>query len=162
MMDKVKEHNRLDKMIARTKELQKEIDHRHEVEEKVFELFSEGKFEEGDALLATLDDDKAREFMEEERQEAFSHKNVEITKRYIGVKKTEDYADVISNDEVKAIEKAVQEEPAPLETPNYFVIPDNDSQTITIMPDIREAVLKLDKTNALILASIIHEQVVGF
>lgn len=34
-MDKVKEHNRLDKMIARTKELQKEIDHRHEVEEKV-------------------------------------------------------------------------------------------------------------------------------
>lgn len=64
-MDKVKEHNRLDKMIARTKELQKEIDHRHEVEEKVFELFSEGKFEEGDALLATLDDDKARELMEE-------------------------------------------------------------------------------------------------
>ena len=58
-MDKAKEHNRLDKMIARTKELQKEIDHRHEVEEKVFELFSEGKFEEGDALLATLDDDRA-------------------------------------------------------------------------------------------------------
>ena len=110
-MDKAKEHNRLDKMIARTKELQKEIDHRHEVEEKVFELFSEGKFEEGDALLATLDDDKARALMEEERQEAFSHKNVEITKRYIGVKKTEDYADVISNDEMKAIEKAVQEEP---------------------------------------------------
>lgn len=46
------------------------------------------------------------------------------------------YVDVISNDEVKAIEKAVQEEPVPLETPNYFVIPDNDSQTITIMPDI--------------------------
>lgn len=64
-MDKAKEHNRLDKMIARTKELQKEIDHRHEVEEKVFELFSEGKFEEGDALLATLDDDRARELMEE-------------------------------------------------------------------------------------------------
>lgn len=78
------------------------------------------------------------------------------------MKKTEDYADVISNDEVKAIEKAVQEEPAPLETPNYFVIPDNDSQTITIMPDIEGAVLKLDKTNALILASIIQEQVVGF
>ena len=150
-MDKAKEHNRLDKMIARTKELQKEIDHRHEVEEKVFELFSEGRFEEGDALLATLDDDKARALMEEEWQDAFSHKNVEITKRYIGVKKTEDYADVISNDEVKVIEKAVQEEPAPLETPNYFVI-----------PDIEGAVLKLDKTNALILASIIHEQIVGF
>lgn len=158
-MDKAKEHNRLDKMIARTKELQKEIDHRHEVEEKVFKLFSEGKFEEGDDLLATLDDDKARALMEEEWQEAFSHKNVEITKRYIGVKKTEDYADVISNDEVKVIEKAVQEEPAPLETSDYFLIPDNDSQTITIMPDIEGAVLKLDKTNALILASIIQYHV---
>ena len=64
VMDKVKEHNRLDKMIARTKELQKEIDHRHEVEEKVFKLFSEGKFEEGDALLATLDDKKVMELAE--------------------------------------------------------------------------------------------------
>ena len=78
MMDKVKEHNRLDKMIARTKELQKEIDHRHEVEEKVFELFSEGKFEEGDDLLATLDDDRARELMEEETEHEFS-KNDEQT-----------------------------------------------------------------------------------
>ena len=60
-MDKVKEHNRLDKMIARTKKLQEEIDHRHEVEEKVFKLFSEGKFEEGDALLDTLDDKKAQD-----------------------------------------------------------------------------------------------------
>ena len=73
-----------------------------------------------------------------------------------------EYVDAISNDEVKSIEKAVQEETVSLETPNYFVIPDNDSQTITIMPDIKGAVLKLDKTNALILASIIHEQVVGF
>ena len=63
-MDKVKEHNRLDKMIARTKELQKEIDHRQEVEEKVFKLFSEGKFEEGDALLDTLDDKKVMELAE--------------------------------------------------------------------------------------------------
>ena len=70
-----------------------------------------------------------------------------------------EYADFISDDEIKAIEKAVQEEPAPLETPNYFVIPDNDSQTITIMPDIRGAVLKLDKANALILASIIQYHV---
>ena len=72
------------------------------------------------------------------------------------------YIDIISNDEVKAIEKSVQQEPAPLETSDYFLIPDNDSQTITIMPDVREAVLKLDKTNALILAWIIQEQVVGF
>ena len=67
-MDKVKEHNRLDKMIARTKELQKEIDHRQEVEEKVFRLFSEGKFEEGKALLDTLDDGKVRELMEDNKQ----------------------------------------------------------------------------------------------
>lgn len=64
VMDKVKEHNRLDKMIARTKELQKEIDHRQEVEEKVFRLFSEGKFEEGKALLDTLDDGKVMELAE--------------------------------------------------------------------------------------------------
>lgn len=63
-MDKVKEHNRLDKMIARTKELQKEIDHRQEVEEKVFKLFSDGKFEEGDALLDTLDDKQVMELAE--------------------------------------------------------------------------------------------------
>ena len=73
-----------------------------------------------------------------------------------------EYVYVISNDEVKDIEKAVQEEPAPLETQNYFIIPDNDSQIITIMPDIEGAVLKLDKTNALILASIIQEQIAGF
>ena len=143
--------------------LQAELEHRTAVEKLAEKMIIDGKFEEAKELLATLDDDKARELMEAgEQQEIFSHKNVEVTKRYIGVKKTEDYADVISNDEVKAIEKAVQEEPAPLETPNYFVIPDNDSQTITIMPDIEGAVLKLDKTNALILASIIQEQVVGF
>ena len=143
--------------------LQAELDRRTAVEKLAEKMIIDGKFEEAKELLATLDDDKARELMEAgEQQEIFSHKNVEVTKRYIGVKKTEDYADVISNDEVKAIEKAVQEEPAPLETPNYFVIPDNDSQTITIMPDIEGAVLKLDKTNALILASIIQEQVVGF
>lgn len=31
------------------------------------------------------------------------------------------YVDVISNDEVKAIEKAVQEEPVPLETPGILL-----------------------------------------
>lgn len=50
-MNKAKELDRLDKKIARTKELQKELDHRKEVEDKVFRLFSEGKFEEGKALL---------------------------------------------------------------------------------------------------------------
>lgn len=63
-MDKVKEHNRLDKMIARIKEFQKEIDHRYEVEKKVFKLFSEGKFEEGNDLLDTLDDKTVMELAE--------------------------------------------------------------------------------------------------
>ena len=57
-MNKAKELDRLDKKIARTKELQKELDHRKEVEDKVFALFAEGKFEEGKALLGTLDDEK--------------------------------------------------------------------------------------------------------
>lgn len=153
----------MDKKVKEITELQKELDRRTAVEKLAEKMIIDGKFEEAKELLDTLDDDKARELMEAgEQQEIFSHKNVEVTKRYIGVKKTEDYADVISNDEVKAIEKAVQEEPAPLETSDYFLIPDNDSQTITIMPDIEGAVLKLDKTNALILASIIQEQVVGF
>ena len=63
-MDKAKELDRLDKKMARTKELQKELDHRTEVEEKVFKLFSEGKFEEGKALLDTLDDEKVMELAE--------------------------------------------------------------------------------------------------
>ena len=142
----------MDKKVENIKALQAELDRRTAVEKLAEKMIIDGKFEEAKELLDTLDDDRARELMEEEKlQEVFSHKNVEVTKRYIGVKKTEDYADVISNDEVKAIEKAVQEEPAPLETSDYFLIPDNDSQTITIMPDIEGAVLKLDKTNALIL-----------
>lgn len=153
----------MDKKVENIKALQAELDRRTAVEKLAEKMIIDGKFEEAKELLDTLDDDRARELMEEEKlQEVFSHKNVEVTKRYIGVKKTEDYADVISNDEVKAIEKAVQEEPAPLETSDYFLIPDNDSQTITIMPDIEGAVIKLDKENALILASIIQEQVVGF
>ena len=63
-MNKAKELDRLDKKIARTKELQKELDHRKEVEDKVFRLFSEGKFEEGKALLDTLDDEKVMELAE--------------------------------------------------------------------------------------------------
>ena len=63
-MDKAKELDRIDKKMARTKELQKVLDHRTEVEEKVFKLFSEGKFEEGKALLDTLDDEKVMELAE--------------------------------------------------------------------------------------------------
>lgn len=63
-MNKAKELDRLDKKIARIKELQEELDHRKEVEDKVFRLFSEGKFEEGKALLDTLDDEKVMELAE--------------------------------------------------------------------------------------------------
>ncbi|MFR2009970.1 MAG: hypothetical protein ACLS49_00425 [Christensenellales bacterium] len=97
--------------------------------------------------------------MSDSIEDIFSHKNVEVTKKYIGVKESENYADIISNDEIKAIEKAVQEEPAPLETSDYFLIPDNVGRTITIMSDIEGAVIKLDKENALILASIIQYHV---
>ena len=61
---KKKELERLDRKISRIKELQKELDHRKEIEEKVFKLFSEGKFEEGDDLLATLDDKNVMELAE--------------------------------------------------------------------------------------------------
>lgn len=54
----------MDKKAENIKALQEELDHRQEVEEKVFKLFSEGKFEEGDALLATLDDKKVMELAE--------------------------------------------------------------------------------------------------
>lgn len=55
----------MDKKVENIKALQAELDHRTEVEEKVFRLFSEGKFEEGKALLDTLDDGKVRELMED-------------------------------------------------------------------------------------------------
>lgn len=150
----------MNKKAKNVTDLQAELDRRTAVEKLAEKLIIDGKFEEAKELLDTLDDDKARELMEAEKlQEVFSHKNVGVTKRYIGIEEPKTYVDTINDDEIKAIEKAVQEEPAPLETSDYFLIPDNDSQTITIMPDIRGAVLKLDKTNALILASIIQYHV---
>nr|DAV98900.1 MAG TPA: hypothetical protein [Caudoviricetes sp.] len=56
--------DKYDKKIQKIKELQEELDHRKEVEDKVFRLFSEGKFEEGKALLDTLDDEKVMELAE--------------------------------------------------------------------------------------------------
>ena len=50
--------------IKAIKDLQEELDHRKEVEDKVFALLVEGKFEEGKALLDTLDDEKAMELAE--------------------------------------------------------------------------------------------------
>lgn len=64
--------------IKAIKDLQKELDHRKEVEDKVFALLAEGKFEEGKALLDTLDDEKAMELAEgdvaaEEEKKAGNH-----------------------------------------------------------------------------------------
>lgn len=64
-MNKAKELDRLDKKIARTKELQKELDHRKEVEDKVFALLAEGKFKEAQELLDTLDDKQALGMLKE-------------------------------------------------------------------------------------------------
>ena len=50
--------------IKAIKDLQEELDHRKEVEDKVFALLVEGKFEEGKALLDTLDDEKVIELAE--------------------------------------------------------------------------------------------------
>lgn len=70
--------DKYDKKIQKIKELQKELDHRKEVEDKVFALFSEGKFKEGKALLDTLDDEKVLELAEgdvaaEEDKKAGNH-----------------------------------------------------------------------------------------
>lgn len=42
--------------IKAIKDLQEELDHRKEVEDKVFALLAEGKFKEAQELLDTLDD----------------------------------------------------------------------------------------------------------
>ncbi len=57
--------DKYDKKIQKIKELQEELDHRKEVEDKVFRLFAEGKFEEGKALLDTLDDKQALGMLKE-------------------------------------------------------------------------------------------------
>ena len=81
-----KEVRTMDK-VKNITDLQAELDRRTAVEKLAEKLIIAGKFEEAKELLDTLDDDKARELMEAgEQQEIFSHKNVETTRRYIGVK----------------------------------------------------------------------------
>ena len=64
---------------------------------------------------------------------------------------------VIDEEEMEAIEKAAQEEPAPQECENCFIFPDEDSQTITITPVVHGAFLRLNKSKALALAAIIQD-----
>lgn len=74
-----KELNRLDQMILRTKEFQKELDYRKEVEDEVFRLFSEGKFEEGKELLDKLDDEKIMALAEPVNEQSNNHVESKIT-----------------------------------------------------------------------------------
>lgn len=64
---------------------------------------------------------------------------------------------IISKEEMEAIEKAAQEAPAPLECEHCFVIPDEESKTITISPEFSGATLRLNKSKALTLAAIIQD-----
>lgn len=48
--------NTIDKKVESVKALQAELDHRTEVENQAIQLISEGRFQEGDDLLNTLDD----------------------------------------------------------------------------------------------------------
>ena len=68
----------MDKKVKEITELQKELDRRTAVEKLAEKLIIDGKFEEAKELLDTLDDDKARELMEEEPEHEFS-KNDERT-----------------------------------------------------------------------------------
>lgn len=51
--------------IKAIKDLQEELDHRKEVEDKVFALLAEGKFKEAQELLDTLDDKQALGMLKE-------------------------------------------------------------------------------------------------
>ena len=93
--------------IKAIKDLQEELDHRKEVEDKVFRLFSEGKFEEGKALLDTLDDEKAMELAEgdvaaEKEKKAGNHsKDINLSEGTLKkildrvTEETKDYSDVM-------------------------------------------------------------------
>lgn len=55
--------------IKAIKDLQEELDHRKEVEDKVFALFAEGKFKEAQELIDSLDDKRALEMLKEPIEE---------------------------------------------------------------------------------------------
>lgn len=73
----------MDKKVKEITELQKELDRRTAVEKLAEKMIIEGKFEEAKELLDTLDDDKARELMEEEPQYEFSKNDEQTLIEYI-------------------------------------------------------------------------------
>lgn len=69
---------KLKKKMIRTKMLQEELEHRMEIEKKVFKLFSIGKFEEGQKLLNTLDNEKLKKLAGDEiDNEELPQENIE-------------------------------------------------------------------------------------
>lgn len=73
----------MDKKVKEITELQKELDRRTAVEKLAEKMIIDGKFEEAKELLDTLDDDKARELMEEEPQYEFSKNDEQTLIEYI-------------------------------------------------------------------------------
>ncbi len=73
----------MDKKVKEITELQKELDRRTAVEKLAEKLIIDGKFEEAKELLDTLDDDKARELMEEEPEHEFSKNDEQTLIEYI-------------------------------------------------------------------------------
>ena len=64
-------------------DLQAELDRRTAVEKLAEKMIIDGKFEEAKELLDTLDDDKARELMEEEPEHEFSKNDEQTLIEYI-------------------------------------------------------------------------------
>ena len=62
-----KEVRMMDKKVENIKALQAELEHRTAVEKLAEKLISEGRFEEAKEILNSLDDDKARELMEDNK-----------------------------------------------------------------------------------------------
>lgn len=83
MLDYGSEVRAMDKKVENIKALQAELEHRTAVEKLAEKMIIDGKFEEAKELLDTLDDDKARELMEEEPQYEFSKNDEQTLIEYI-------------------------------------------------------------------------------
>ena len=82
MLDYESEVRTMDK-VKNITDLQAELDRRTAVEKLAENLIIDGKFEEAKELLDTLDDDKARELMEEEPEHEFSKNDEQTLIEYI-------------------------------------------------------------------------------
>lgn len=83
MSDFDKEVRVMKNKVKNITDLQAELDRRTAVEKLAEKMIIDGKFEEAKELLDTLDDDKARELMEEEPQYEFSKNDEQTLIEYI-------------------------------------------------------------------------------